>query len=113
MIRTDVVFDMDLYKLVMSMREGLPFPLLRREIQKYVRTLTSQQKQAILDRRQEIVNAWLEWKDSNHYILMHLGFSDAEAAMLDDKRLQSPGVRNVLRNRAVELGYVQSEAPNA
>lgn len=103
------MFDMDLFKLVMGMREGLPFPVLRREVQRYIRGMTEEQRQDILNRRQEIVNSWVEWKESNHYILTHIGFTDAEADVLGDKRLQSPGVRNVMRNRAVELGYLKPE----
>ncbi len=111
MVKSVVTFDMDLFKLVMSMKEGLPFPLLRRELQRYIRAMTEEQKQDILNRREEIVNKWSEWKESNHYILVHVGFNDAEADMLDDKRLQSPGMRNVIKNRAIELGYLKPEVP--
>jgi len=109
MVRGPVEFDMGLFKLIMSMREGLPFPLLRKEIQKYIRTMSEEAKQDILNRRQEILNNWVEWKDANHYVLTHIGFTDAEADMLDDKRLQSPGVRNVIRNRAIKLGYLEAD----
>lgn len=107
MIHGDVVFDVELFKLILNMREGLPFPLLRKEVQKYIRTLTSEQRQSYLDRRGDILSAWLGWKESNHVILMHIGFNEIEASILSDKRLQSPGMRNVMRNRAVELGYAR------
>lgn len=113
MTRAGVVFDRELFELVMSMREGLPFPVLRKELQRYIRErMTEEQKQDILNRREEIVNNWLEWKESNHYLLMRIGFSSAEADVLCDKRLQSPGVRNVLKNRAVELGFLKPEFLN-
>lgn len=98
-------FDQELFKLIMSMREGLPFPVLRKEVAKYIKTLTPEQRQEYIDRRDEILDEWSEWKESNHWVLMRIGFNDIEADLLDDKRLDSPGVRNVLRNRAVELGY--------
>ena len=110
MVTSDKVkFDMELFKLVIGMREGLPFPLLRREIQKYLRTMTTEQKQTILDKRQEIVNSWLEWKEANYYVLTRLGFTAGEAEILKDKRLHSPGMRNVIRNRAMELGFMRPD----
>ncbi len=69
--------------------------------------MSEEAKQDVLDRREEIVNKWIDWKESNHAILIRIGFSDAEATILDDKRLESPGMRNVIRNRAIELGYLK------
>ncbi len=109
MVVGNVKFDMELFKLVIGMREGLPFPLLRKEIQKYLRTMSPEQKQVILDKRQEIVNNWLDWKESNFYVLTHIGFTSTEAEMLKDKRLHSPGMRNVIRNRALELGFMRPD----
>jgi hypothetical protein len=103
-------FDVELFKLILSMREGLPFPVHRKEIQQYLRLLTSEEKQEIRDRREEIINKWVTWKESNHYVLTHIGFTDEMADMLDDKRLESPGMRQVLLNRAVELGYAKKDA---
>ena len=103
-------FDNDLFKLVLSMKEGLPYQLLRKEVGKYVKTLTPEQKQDLLNRRDEIMENWLEWKESNFWVLQKIGFEEAEADILQDKRLDSPGMRRVMVNRAVELGYLK-ESP--
>jgi len=100
-------FDLELFKLVLSMREGLPYPLLRREITKYVKTLSEEQKQEVLGRRDEILEDWIGWKESNYWVLTRIGFTEEMTVLLQDKRLESPGMRRVIIHRAIELGYVK------
>ena len=107
MAKSDRFFDFELFELIMSMREGLPFLVLRKEVTKYVRTLTSEQKQSYVDRRDEILDEWSDWRESNHWVLVRIGFNDIEADLLDDKRLESPGIRRVLKIRATEVGYLK------
>jgi hypothetical protein len=102
-------YDKDLLNLIISMRECLPHRERRKDLQVYIRTLPKEVLQDILNRREQINEAWREWKESNYTILLRLGFNDIEADFLRDKRLDSPGMRRVILNRAVELKMAKPE----
>ncbi len=95
--------DLKLYRFVMSQPVGLRHSEYRKELAGYVSCLSEEQKADLRERRYEILEAWADWIGDNREILLKLGFSTQEAEMLCDKRLNSPGVRNVIKNRAEEL----------
>jgi len=95
--------DYDLYRFIMSQPVGLRHEEYRKELAKYVSTLTEEQKQDLRERRYEILEAWADWTDDNLEILLRLGFRYGEANMLRDKRINSPGVRRVIKMRVEEI----------
>jgi len=94
--------DFGLYRFIMSQPVGLRHDEYRKELARYVSTLTEEQKADLRERRYEILEAWADWTDDNYEILLRLGFNTKEATMLRDKRINSPGVRNVLKMRVEE-----------
>ena len=95
--------DLELYRFIMRQPVGLRHSEYRKEVARYVSTLTDAQKEDLRGRRYEILEAWAEWTGDNYEILLRLGFNTQEAEMLKDKRINSPGVRNVIKNRVEEL----------
>lgn len=89
-------FDKKLYDQIMSQPEGLPHPLYRKALAKYVRELSDEVKSAVEAARYEIYDMELEWRELNERVLLRLGFTPEEARMLRDKRLDSPGMRRVI-----------------
>lgn len=95
--------DLELYRFIMRQPVGLPHNEYRKELARYVTSLSEAEKQDLRDRRYEILEAWAEWTDDNYEILLRLGFNTKEADKLRDKRINSPGVRNVIRVRVEEI----------
>jgi len=95
--------DFGLYRFIMSQPIGLRHSEYRKELARYVTTLSEEAKEDLRERRFEILEAWAEWTGDNYEILLRLGFNTREAEMLRDKRLNSPGVRNVIKSRVEEL----------
>ena len=95
--------DVGLYRFIMGQPIGLRHGEYRKDLARYVTTLSDEAKEDLRERRYEILEAWAEWCDDNYEILLRLGFNTIEAEMLRDKRINSPGVRNVIRNRVEEL----------
>ncbi len=95
--------DIGLYRFIMSQPVGLRHGEYRKELARYVTTLSDEAKEDLRERRYEILEAWAEWTGDNYEILLRLGFNTREAEMLRDKRINSPGVRNVIKMRVEEL----------
>jgi len=95
-----MVFDPGLYDMVLAQPEGFAHRQYLKVLGRYVSTLSTFERFQIQSRREEIEATELEWKELNHEVLRRLGFNEAEAGMLMDKRLDSPGMRNVIRKRA-------------
>jgi len=97
------VIDLELYRFIMRQPVGLRHSEYRKGVGWYVSQMSEADKQLLRDRRYEILENWAEWTCDNYEILLRLGFDTREAEMLRDKRLTSPGVRNVIRNRVEGL----------
>ena len=95
--------DVKLYNAIMSQPEALPYKFYRKALQSYVTGMTKEERQAILDRSDEIMQLEAEWLEINEAVLRRLGFSEQEVMMLRDKRLSSPGMRHVIRTKAIEI----------
>jgi len=98
-----MVFDPKLFKQVLSQPEGMNHKEYRKALGRYISTLSEFERFQIQSRREEIEAAEAEWKELNHSVLRRLDFSEAEAGMLMDKRLDSPGMRLLIRKRAEEV----------
>jgi len=98
-----VTFDPKLYKRVLSQDEGMNHKEYRKVLARYVSTLSEVQRADILSRKDEILAAELEWRELNSEVLTRLGFNEVETGMLCDKRLDSPGVRMLIKRRADEI----------
>lgn len=96
-------FDKQLYDKVLVQPEGLPHREYRKVLARYVSTLSEAERTDILSHRGEIEASEEEWRELNMEVLTRLGFSDGEASQLMDKRLDSPGMRILIRNRAEEV----------
>lgn len=98
-----LVFDPKVFESVLSVPEGMNHKEYRKALGRYVSTLSDFERVQIKSRREEIEKAELEWKQLNHEVLRRLGFNEAEAGMLCDKRLDSPGMRTLIRNRKEDV----------
>ncbi len=98
-----VIFDPRLFDKVLGQPEGMNHKEYRNVLARYVSTLSEVERVDVLSCREEIGAAEVEWKELNHGVLRRLGFSEAEAGMLCDKRLDSPGMRFLIRKRAEEV----------
>lgn len=96
-------FDKRLYDKVLSQPEGMAHKEYRKVLARYVTTLTEEERQGIQARRNEIEDAEDDWRELNFEVLICLGFSDGEAVQLMDKRLDSPGMRTLIRKRAEDV----------
>jgi len=96
-------FDPKLYEKVLAQAEGMRHRVYRKALARYVSTLSGFERVAVLKQREEIEASEEEWKELNFEVLRRLGFGEGEAAMLRDKRLDSPGMRTLIRKRAEEV----------
>jgi len=88
-----------IYKRVMSAPEGLSGKEHRRSVRKYVREMSPSEVDDVQGRAEEIEeHSWDEWL-LNREILMRLGFSNDETQVLARCRLNSPGIRILIRER--------------
>jgi len=95
--------DFGLYRFIMGQPVGLPHKDYRNALARHVSTLTPEEKADLRERRYEILENWAEWVGDNYEILLRLGFNTKEAEMLKDKRINSPGMRNVIKTRVEEM----------
>ena len=95
--------DLELYRFIMRQPVGLRHSDYRKELAGYVSSLSEAQREDLRNRRYEILEAWAEWIGDNYEILLRLGFRTNEAEILKDKRINSPGMRNVIKVRVEEL----------
>lgn len=96
-------FDPALYAKIMAVPEGLQHEQYRKQLGKYVTGLAESVKEDILRRWEEIADAEHEWMELNELVLLRLGFGRLDSRLLRDKRLDSPGMRNVIRVKAEEI----------
>ena len=87
------------YDYVMSIPEGLTHNELRKQTRKYVREMSVEHKQDILSRADEIESEAAEEFVLRKEILMTLGFSEPQAGFYAHYRLDSPGVRTIIKER--------------
>ena len=95
--------DFELYRFIMRQPIGLRHGEYRKEVARYVSQVSEADREDLRERRYEILENWAEWVGDNYEILRRLGFGVQEAEMLKDKRINSPGVRNVIKNRVEEI----------
>lgn len=95
--------DYELYRFIMRQPVGLRHGDYRKELARYVTTLSDDVKADLRERRYEILEAWAEWVGDNYEILLRLGFRTNEAEMLKDKRINSPGMRNAIKVRVEDI----------
>ena len=98
-----MVFDPKLYEKVLAQPEGMRHRVYRKMLARYVTTLSGFERVAVLRQREEIESAEEEWKSLNFEVLRRLGFGEGEAGMLRDMRLDSPGMRTLIRKRAEDV----------
>ena len=95
--------DLELYRFIMRQPVGLRHSEYRKEVARYVSQMSEADREDLRERRYEILENWAEWVGDNYEILLRLGFNVPEAEMLKDKRLTSPGLRNVISLRVKEM----------
>jgi len=78
-------FDPKLYKRILGQDEGMNHKEYRKVLARYVSTLSEVQRNDILSRKDEILEAELEWRELNSEVLGRLGFNEVETGMLCDK----------------------------
>lgn len=88
-----------IYKKVMAVPEGPTGREYRKLTRKYVREMSSSEVSDVLSREAEIEErGWGEWRLRKE-ILMRLGFADGEAQFYARCRLNSPGIRILIKER--------------
>ena len=98
-----------IYKKVMSVPEGLSGKEHRRLVRKYVREMDASEIDDIRSRSDEIEEqSWDEWHLRKE-ILMRLGFADAETQVLASCRLNSPGIRTLIKERVEVTKHATDE----
>jgi len=100
---------LSVYKKVMAMPEGLSGAEHRKLTRKYVRSMSKDEVNDVLGRRDEIEEAsWDEWRLRKD-IFLQLGFSDAEAQVFARCRLNSPGIRTLIGKRVEVTKYATDD----
>ena len=100
---------LSVYKKVMAVPEGLSTKEQRKLIRKYVREADASEVNDILSRKDEIEEAsWEEWRLRKD-IFLQLGFSDAEAQSYAGCRLNSPGIRVLIKGRVEVTRHATNE----
>ena len=98
-----------LYKQVMSVPEGLPHGEYRRLMRKHIRGMTQSEVAVILAREEEIEASSMEEWDLRRQIFLVFGFMSAEASFLARCRLDSPGIRALIKERVAVTRYGTSD----
>ena len=87
------------YDYVMSLPEGPTHNELRKRTRKYVCEMSEVEKQAILSRADEIESVAAEEFVFRKEMLMELGFGEMQAGFYANYRLNSPGIRTLIKER--------------
>ena len=88
-----------IYKRVLAVPEGLSGKEHKRLVRKYVKEMGEDEVSDIRGRSEEIEErSWDEWL-LNKEILLRLGFSNDETQVLARCRINSPGIRTLIRER--------------
>ena len=94
-----------IYKRVLAVPEGLSGAEHKRLVRKYVREMDEGTINDILAREAEIEErSWDEWL-LNREILMRLGFSSDETQVFARCRINSPGMRTLIKERVAITKY--------
>jgi len=88
-----------LYKQIMSQPEGLPHREYRRLVRDYVREMSPDDIGVLRSREEEIEADGIEEQMLRKEIFLELGFMDVEAGFFARCRLDSPGIRTLIRER--------------
>lgn len=86
-------------KEVLSVPEGPSGKEAKQLTRKYVREMSPDAVQHILDRRREIEERSIEEYMLRKEVLMELGFFEEEAGMYARCRMNSPGIRTIIKER--------------
>jgi len=97
------------YKRVMALPEGLPWREYRREMRRYIREMSEEEKQDILDRQDEIDENSQESYEANESIFLELGFTQGETNVFARCRINSPGIRQIIAERVAITRYATPE----
>jgi len=87
------------YDYVMSLPEGPTHVEMRKRTRKYVREMSDESKQSILSRADEIESEAAEEFVLRKEIFMALGFNEVQAGFYANYRLDSPGIRTIIKER--------------
>jgi len=91
----------------MDLPEGPTSREYRQELRRHVRTLSEDDKTAILGRSEEFEGEMLEEYFARRDILLELGFTSSEAQFLARCRLNSPGIRTMITERVAITQYAK------
>ena len=98
-----------IYKKVVAVPEGLSGAEHRKLTRKYVREMGASEVDDIMSREAEIEEeSWDEWHLRKE-ILMRLGFSSSETQVLARCRLNSPGIRTLIKERVEVTKHATDE----
>ena len=98
-----------IYKEVMAVPEGPNHIEARRLTRKYVREMSPDAVQRVLNNQDEIEERAMEEFFLRKELLMELGFMEGEAAFFARCRLNSPGIRTLLKERVQVTQYSTPE----
>lgn len=87
------------FAVVMHGPEGPRYHVYRRSLSRYVDSLAMVQRLSILSRRSTITRRYIEWTEYNAMVLRALDFNEGEVELLKGRRLNSPGMRELIRVR--------------
>jgi len=93
----------------MSAPEGLTHNELRKQTRKYVREMSDGHKQDILSRADEIESEAAEEFVLRKEIFLELGFSEPQAGFYAHYRLDSPGIRTIVKERVQATQHATPE----
>ena len=94
-----------IYKRVMSVPEGLDSKGQRSLVRKHIREMSGDEIGSVLGRASEIEErSWEEWRLRKE-ILLQLGFMNTEAQFYARCRLNSPGIRTLIKERVGVVKY--------
>ena len=96
------------YRRVMALPEGPTSTEYRKDVRRQVRDLPQEYKDDILSRAEEIEER--SWDDflARQDILLELGFTSTEAAFLARCRLNSPGIRTLIKERVTITRFAKA-----
>ena len=98
-----------IYKEVMSTPEGPTHGELRKQTRKYVREMSDDDKQAIWSRADKIESEAAEEFVLRKEIFLELGFSEPQAGFYAQFRLDSPGIRTIIKERVQITQHATSD----
>lgn len=95
------------YRRVMDLPEGPTSAEYRRDMRRYVRSLSDEVKEDILSRASELEDGSWDEYEARKNVFLELGFSMVEATFFARCRLNSPGIRTILTQRVAISQYAK------